>query len=111
EKASGIKSRYVMNKSGVLDHERMAPFIPERADEEASIQCEMAVQAISEALQKANKGPQDVDALIVACSNMQRPYPAMAIEIQHAMGMKGYGFDMNVACSSATFGIEVAYNT
>ena len=34
---------------------------------------------------------------------MQRAYPAMAIEIQDALGVGGYGFDMNVACSSATF--------
>ncbi|MEI4573069.1 beta-ketoacyl-ACP synthase III, partial [Klebsiella pneumoniae] len=43
-----------------------------------------------------------------ACSNMQRAYPAMAIEIQNALGIKGWGFDMNVACSSATFGLQTA---
>jgi beta-ketodecanoyl-[acyl-carrier-protein] synthase len=41
---------------------------------------------------------------------MQRAYPAMACEIQQAMGAEGYGFDMNVACSSATFAIEQAVN-
>jgi len=30
EKASGIKSRYVMNKNGILDAHRMAPSIPDR---------------------------------------------------------------------------------
>jgi beta-ketodecanoyl-[acyl-carrier-protein] synthase len=39
---------------------------------------------------------------------MQRAYPAMAIEIQDALGIDGFGFDMNVACSSATFGIQTA---
>jgi beta-ketodecanoyl-[acyl-carrier-protein] synthase len=39
---------------------------------------------------------------------MQRPYPAMAIEVQNALGIKGYGYDMNVACSSATFGLQAA---
>jgi beta-ketodecanoyl-[acyl-carrier-protein] synthase len=39
---------------------------------------------------------------------MQRAYPAMAIEIQEALGIDGFGFDMNVACSSATFGIKTA---
>jgi len=111
EKASGIKSRYVINKDGVLNPNRMAPSIPDRSDDEHSVQCEMAIQAIQEALDQAQKQPSDIDAVIVACSNMQRPYPAMAIEIQAAMGIQGYGFDMNVACSSATFGIEVAYNT
>lgn len=111
EKASGIKSRYVMNKDGVLNPQRMAPLLADRSDDEASLQCEMAIPAIKEALQQAQKSVSDIDAVIVACSNMQRPYPAMAIEIQAAMGIQGYGFDMNVACSSATFGIEVAYNT
>jgi beta-ketodecanoyl-[acyl-carrier-protein] synthase len=41
---------------------------------------------------------------------MQRAYPAMACEIQAALGAKGYGFDMNVACSSATFALEQAFN-
>jgi beta-ketodecanoyl-[acyl-carrier-protein] synthase len=46
--------------------------------------------------------------VLVACSNMQRAYPAMAVEVQDALGIDGYGFDMNVACSSATFGIQTA---
>ena len=32
----------------------------------------------------------------------------MAIEVQQALGIEGFGFDMNVACSSATFGIKTA---
>jgi beta-ketodecanoyl-[acyl-carrier-protein] synthase len=108
EKASGIKSRYVMNKDGILDPQRMVPRLPERPNEERSIQCEMAVAAAGEALSQANKTAADIDMVIVAASNMQRPYPAMAVEIQDALGITGYGFDMNVACSSATFGIQQA---
>jgi beta-ketodecanoyl-[acyl-carrier-protein] synthase len=37
EKASGIRSRYVVNKSGVLDPSRMAPRLPERSNEELSV--------------------------------------------------------------------------
>ena len=108
EKASGIKSRYVMNKAGILDPSRMVPLLPDRANEEQSIQCEMAVAAAQEAMEQAGKSAQDIDMVIVAASNMQRAYPAMAVEIQDALGIKGYGFDMNVACSSATFGIQQA---
>lgn len=109
EKASGIKQRYVINKSGILDPNRLAPSIPERSDEEISLQAEIAVNAIKEALESAGKTPADVDAILVACSNMQRPYPAMAVEIQHYLGMEqGWGYDMNVACSSATFGLQAA---
>jgi beta-ketodecanoyl-[acyl-carrier-protein] synthase len=108
EKASGIKSRYVMNKAGILDPKRLVPDLPERPNDVPSIQCEMAVAAAREAMQQAGKKSEDFDAVIVAASNLQRPYPAMAIEIQEALGIKGYGFDMNVACSSATFGIQQA---
>jgi beta-ketodecanoyl-[acyl-carrier-protein] synthase len=108
EKASGIKSRYVMNKDGILDPQRMMPRLPDRPNEEQSIQCEMAVAAATEAMAQAGKTAQDIDVVIVAASNMQRAYPAMAVEIQDALGIKGYGFDMNVACSSATFGIQQA---
>lgn len=108
EKASGIKSRYVMNKSGILDPERMVPDLPDRPNDAQSIQCEMAVAAAREAMAQAGKTAEDIDAVIVAASNMQRGYPAMAVEIQDALGIQGFGFDMNVACSSATFGIQQA---
>jgi beta-ketodecanoyl-[acyl-carrier-protein] synthase len=108
EKASGIKSRYVMEKSGILDPARMAPRIPERGDDELSLQAEMCVEAAHQALDRAQRKPADIDMVLVACSNMQRPYPAMAVEVQEALGIEGYGFDMNVACSSATFGIQTA---
>ena len=36
-KASGIKNRYVMNKSGILDVNRLAPSISERTDDKMSI--------------------------------------------------------------------------
>jgi beta-ketodecanoyl-[acyl-carrier-protein] synthase len=108
EKASGIKSRYVMEKSGILDPERMVARIPERGDEELSLQAEICVAAANEALARAGRTAADIDMVLVACSNMQRAYPAMAVEVQQALGIDGYGFDMNVACSSATFGIQTA---
>ncbi len=110
EKASGIKSRHVVNKSGILDPRRMKPDIPERSNDEPSLQCEIAIEAARQALDNAGKTAADIDAVIVACSNMQRPYPAIAIEIQAALGIAGFAYDMNVACSSATFGIQAAYN-
>ncbi len=108
EKASGIKSRYVMDKAGVIDPRVMRPHIPERSNDEISILAEIAVAAARDALARWGKGADRIDAVICAASNMQRAYPAMAIEIQQALGIDGFGFDMNVACSSATFGIKTA---
>ena len=110
EKASGIKSRYVVEKDGILDIQRMCPNIPERSDDEPSILCEMAVSAAREAMDQAGRSAADIDAVIVACSNLQRAYPAIAIEVQQALGINGFAFDMNVACSSATFGLQNAAN-
>ncbi|HQV02907.1 MULTISPECIES: beta-ketoacyl-ACP synthase III [unclassified Novosphingobium] len=108
EKASGIKARYVMSKASILDPEIMTPRWAERPDEELSVLAEMGVKAAREALARAGRDPKDVDAVLCACSNLQRPYPAIAIEIQNELGIEGFGFDMNVACSSATFGIQTA---
>ncbi len=110
EKASGIKSRYVMNKSGILDPDIMHPILPERSNEEPGILCEMAVSAAKQALANAGKEVADIDAVIVACSNLQRAYPAVAVEVQHYLGIDGFAYDMNVACSSATFGLQAALN-
>ena len=108
EKASGIKARYVLDKEGILDIERMAPRLPARADEEVSVLAEIAVNAAREAMRAGDVGPGDIDGVVCAASNMQRGYPAMAVEIQDALGIDGFGFDMNVACASAAFGIETA---
>lgn len=107
-KASGIEQRYVMDKSGVLDPNVMHPLLRQRADEEPSLMAEMAVDAAQKALAAARKTADDVDAVICAASNLERAYPAVAIEIQELLGVKGFAFDMNVACSSATFGIQAA---
>lgn len=108
EKASGIKARHVMAKEPVLDPEIMAPRWRQRSNDELSILAEIGVKAAREALERAGRKAEDVDAVLCAASNMERPYPAMAIEIQQELGIDGFGFDMNVACSSATFGIQTA---
>lgn len=106
EKASGIKSRYVLDKQGVLNPERMKPYLAERPNDQLSIQAEMAVSAANQALTNAGLKGADIDLVIQASSNSQRAYPAVAIEVQQALGATGFAYDMNVACSSATFGIQ-----
>lgn len=110
EKASGIKNRYVLNKQGILDPQIMRPILKPRSDDELSLQAELSVQAAKSALKMAHKSAADVDMVIVSCTNMQRPYPAISIEVQNALGINGHAYDMGAACSSATFGIQAAYN-
>jgi beta-ketodecanoyl-[acyl-carrier-protein] synthase len=107
-RASGIKSRFVMDREGILDPEVMRPRYRNRGNDEPSILVEMALAACREALQRAGRKPEDVDCILVACSNLQRAYPAIAVELQHYLGAGGYGYDMNVACASAAFGIQAA---
>ena len=107
-KASGIERRFVLNKSGVLDPLTMHPVLPPRGDDEISVMAEMAVDAAGKALAQAGIEAAQIDAVICAASNHERAYPAIAIEVQKALGAGGFAFDMNVACSSATFGITVA---
>ncbi len=106
--ASGITQRHVMNKSGILDPGTMHPSFRKRDDDEPSIMAEMALDACTKALKQSGKTAADVDCIIVAASNTERPYPAIAVEVQDLLGTGGFGFDMNVACSSATFGIQAA---
>ena len=110
ERASGVKSRYVQNKSGILDTSFMRPKLRERSENELSNLAEIGSIAARDALSNAKIDPDNIDAVIVACSNLERPYPAIAIEIQNELGIKGFAYDMNVACSSATFGIQNIYD-
>ncbi|MGC3938175.1 beta-ketoacyl-ACP synthase III [Roseobacter sp. EG26] len=107
-KASGINQRYVIDKEGVLDPTVMHPLLHQRQDDEPSLMAEMGLDAARKALNMAGKSASDVDLVICAASNMERAYPAVAIEIQQLLGIRGFAFDMNVACSSATFGIQAA---
>ena len=107
-KASGIRSRHVVDKKGVLDVATMRPQIRRRSDDEPSLMCEMGLVAARQALERAGRRVADVDAVLVAASNMQRAYPAIAVELQHHLGIDGYGYDINVACASAAFGVQAA---
>ena len=110
KKASGIEQRFVQDKKGILDINRMRPKLDERSNSQISILAEMAIKASKEAISQAEIDASDLDAVICGCANLQRAYPAVAIEIQEELGINGYAYDMNVACSSATFAIQNAYN-
>jgi beta-ketodecanoyl-[acyl-carrier-protein] synthase len=113
EKASGIRQRYAYVKDGILDVTRMRPRIPRRGEDELSHQAEIALNAARPALAAAGRLDADgravgVDMVIVSCAYTERSYPAIAIEVQHELGIEGFGFDMLVACSAATFALQRA---
>ena len=106
--ASGIEQRYVVDKEGILDPTRMTPQLDSRSDDAPSLMAEMGVDAIHKALAQAGREPADIDLILCAASNHERAYPAIAVEIQQLLGAGGFAYDMNVACSSATFGLQTA---
>ena len=110
EKASGIKSRYVIDKEGILDINRMMPRVKNEHPDRLSIHAEVGIKAAKKAMDQANVGPNEIDAVIVGTSHAARNYPAVAIEIQQELGISGYGYDMLVGCSSTTFAINNAYS-
>ncbi|RUM99809.1 beta-ketoacyl-ACP synthase III [Pseudaminobacter arsenicus] len=108
--ASGVKKRHVIEREGILDPTRMAPRIPARPDDALSLEAEFGIASARRALDHARLEPHDIDLIICSASHHQRPYPAIAIEMQQAMGTSGIGFDMGLGCSSALAGLHVAIN-
>ncbi|MEM6276959.1 MAG: beta-ketoacyl-ACP synthase III [Pseudomonadota bacterium] len=106
--ASGIKNRYVLDKEGILDPEVMHPRLEPRDDDAPSQMAEIGVDAARKALSAAGVDAGAIDCTLCAASNHERAYPAIAVEIQDLLGAGGFAYDMNVACSSATFGLQTA---
>lgn len=107
EKASGIQSRYVMQPNGMLEPTIMQPMLNDGDELEVVT---MGLAAAKQALAQAGKTAADIDLVIVTTTNHQRPYPSVAVEIQHKLGCTGFAYDMGIACSSATFGLIAASN-
>ena len=109
EHASGIRNRHVYERSGILDSTRMTPRIPARVDEDLSVMAEFGLASARKAIAHAGVDPSEIDMVICSAAHHQRPYPAIAIEIQNALGIVGgAAFDMNLGCSSAVAGLHVA---
>ena len=110
EKASGIKSRHVIDKNGILDNKRMMPRVDNEHEDRLSIHAIAGINAAKNALKQANISTNEIDAVIVGTSHSARNYPAVAIEIQNELQINGYAYDMLVGCSSTTFAINNAYS-
>ena len=107
-KASGIERRYVQDKTGLVDPERMWPNIPERPSDQVSLQAEYAVNAARKALAVAGRVGEDVDLVILGASCLQRSYPALAIEVQDQIGAVGHGYDISLGCATGTQALQLA---
>ena len=110
EKASGIKTRYVIDKKNILDIDKMMPQVEHEDESKLSIHAVVGVNAAKKAMEQANVSASDIDGVILGTSHAARNYPSVAIEIQNELGIDGYAYDMLVGCSSTTFAINNAYS-
>ena len=110
EKASGIKTRYVIDKKNILDINKMMPQVEHEDESKLSIHAVVGIKAAKKAMEEANVSAADIDGVILGTSHAARNYPSVAIEIQNELGIDGYAYDMLVGCSSTTFAINNAYS-
>jgi 3-oxoacyl-[acyl-carrier-protein] synthase-3 len=69
----------------------------------------MGTEAARGALRHAGAEPADVDAIILATSTPDQAFPATALRVQAALGVKGgFGFDLAAACAGFIYALSVA---
>ena len=54
--ASGVETRHVIEREGILDPQRMTPRIPPRGDDELSVEAEFGLKSARKALDHAGTG-------------------------------------------------------
>lgn len=86
---TGIRQRYIANEN------------------ETTVS--LGTQAAQAALDNAGLTVDDIDLIILATSTPNHTFPASAVEIQHALGMKhGFAFDMQAVCSGFVYAVTTA---
>ena len=86
--------------SGIETRRRAAP------DEATS---DLAIAAARTALERAGLEPAAVDRLILATTSPDRPVPATACVVQHALGLRTVpAYDLSAACSGFMFALDAA---
>ncbi len=69
----------------------------------------MAASAALAALGHAGASATDVDAVIVATATPDQAFPATAVRVMAALGLRGgFGFDVSAACSGFVYALSVA---
>ena len=108
-KASGIKTRRIIDKKNSLNPNIMKPITDNEDESKLSFLAKVGIEAAKKAMSEANISADQIDGVILGTSHSGRNYPAVAIEIQEELGIDGYAYDMLVGCSSTTFALSNAY--
>ena len=71
--------------------------------------CFMATEAARSALARAGVEPGTVDAIILATATPDQAFPAVAVRVQAALGIRtGFAFDVSAACSGFVYALSIA---
>ena len=68
----------------------------------------MATEAARAALADAGVAGAEVDAILLATATPDQAFPATAVRVQHAIGAKGFAFDLSAACSGFIYAMSMA---
>ncbi len=77
--------------------------------EDGQVTSDLATKAAKQALERANKSPDDIDLIILATDTPDQPSPATAVVVAHKLGAKkAVAFDVNCACAGFVTALETA---
>jgi 3-oxoacyl-[acyl-carrier-protein] synthase-3 len=68
----------------------------------------LAIEAAEQALTRAGRTADQLDAIILATTTPDHAVPATASAVQHGLGAGGAAFDLNAACSGFVYGLVTA---
>jgi len=73
---------------------------------------DMAIIAAKRALEHAGLTADDIDCIVLATTTPDKTFPATAVLVQSALGMKdrGFAFDVQAVCSGFIYALAVADN-
>ena len=69
EKASGIKTRHVIDKKNILDVSKMMPSVQHEDESRLSIHAVAGIEPAKKAMKQANLTPEDIDGVILGTSH------------------------------------------
>ena len=69
---------------------------------------DLAIAAAREALAAAGIAGTDLDAIILATATPDQTFPSTATRVQHALGMRGFAFDIHAVCAGFIYGLANA---
>lgn len=91
---------WIVQRTGIRERRKAAP------DQFTS---DLAVAAVEEMISQHGVSVADVDQIIVATSTPDYPFPSVASQVQHRLGIASPGaFDLSAACAGFGYALSVA---